>query len=154
VRTPPTVSNLLRSTIVVNVCDRGPRRPTVDRAPSAWSCRRRQHVLSRVHRRPYPAMAHLAPPLAHQPDAFYPCMPQLPDAVIHLHAAYNAAWVGTMCTEINTPDCEGPFGVWGGPEEGEERGREASYREWSRVSEPCRCARLLPTHCYVKMTIW
>ena len=83
-----------------------------------------------------------------------PVYATITDAVIHLHAAYNAAWVGTMCTEINTTDCEGPFGGWGGPEEGEERGREASYREWSRVSEPCRCARLLPTHCYVKMTIW
>ena len=34
------------------------------------------------------------------------------------------------------------FGVWGGPGDGEERGRDASYRECSRVSEPRRCARV------------
>ena len=89
--------------VVANVCTRGPCGPTVDRAASAWSCRRRQQVLSRAS----PILPCDGSPgtAARSPPTHTPAVSAIhTNALIPLHAACNAAWAGATCTVVNTTD--------------------------------------------------
>ena len=100
------------------------------------------NTCSGEHGRPLSAIPCMLLPLAHYPDTTPSVLPQI--STLEYRCTRLAMRIGWMriARWLNTTDCKGHFGVWGGPGEGEERGREASYRECSRVSEPCRCARV------------
>ena len=120
-RTLLTVSNPTLPAVVANVCTQGPCRPTVDRAPSTWSCRRRQHVLSRAP----PTLPCDGSPgaAARSPPRHTPTVPAIhTNALIPLHAACNAAWTGAACTVVNTADLERSFWGIGGSERVARRG--------------------------------
>ena len=104
-----------------------------------------------------------------RPHSAMPCMllpsrtiPTPPPPFCHKYRRWSIVARGLQCESggceshggLTRPTVRVLFGVWGWPGKGEERGREASYREFSRVSEPCRWARLLFTPRFVKMTIW
>ena len=114
----------------------------------------KSNTCSWEHGRPHSAMPCMLLPLAHYPDTTPSVLPQISTLeYLCTRPAMRIGWM-RIARWSTRPTVRVLFGVWGGPGEGEERGREASYRECSRVSEPCRCARLLFTPRFVKMTIW
>jgi len=100
------------------------------------------NTCSGEHGRPLSAIPCMLLPLAHYPDTTPFVLPQISTLkYLCTRPAMRIGWI-RIARWLNTTDCEGPFrGVgraWGGGRES----REASYREWSRVSEPRRCARV------------
>ena len=112
------------------------------------------NTCSGEHGRPLSAIPCMLLPLAHYPDTTPSVLPQI--STLEYRCTRLAMRIGWMriARWLNTTDCKGHFGVWGGPGEGKRGVERHHIGSVAAFQSPVAVLGLLLTHHCVKMTIW